>query len=580
MKILKILFVFIFCLILMSCGKEYTVTFDTNGGTIIESVKVKKGGKIAKPSDPIKEGYKFNGWYFNDEEWSFTENVVTNDIELTSKWESNEYKIIFDTDGGNIIEDITLKIGDKIIKPNDPVKEGHTFDGWYYNNEAWNFEENLVTENITLTSKWIVNEYTITINNEDGSILNTIILKYGDEINIEDPSKEGYVFAGWDQDLPNYMPASNLIITPIFEDAIIKLGSSGPLSGSASYYGLAVKKGIELAIEEINNSGGVKVGDIYKEFSLVDFIDDQMEAYKAANGLKTLLEKDVDLVLGAVSSGASEGLISEAKKVGIPVITPTAPADKLTVGDTGYQRNERYNVFRACYNDSYQGKYMAKYAKEAGYDKAYVIFNSDDDYSIGLKNAFVETAEANGMTVVVQGHSYGYMDYTSLWTPILEGGYDCVYIPEYYETVYNILKKGYVLGYQGVCYGGDGWDGVIQQVKEGDDASFLEKCFYTNHYFGASENEAVKNFIKVYEAKYNGEVPSIFSALGYDAVYIAKQAIEQAGSTDYDKVINALTYGTYKGLVTSNEEFSYKDGNPQKELFVITFKDGKEVEAK
>ena len=148
------------------------------------------------------------------------------------------------------------------------------------------------------------------------------------------------------------------------------------------------------------------------------------------------------------------------------------------------------------------------------------------------------------------------------------------------EKVYNILKTGYAAGFTGVCYGGDGWDGVIQQVKEGDDASFLENCFYTNHYFGASESPAVKKFVDAYKAAYDGEVPVSFAALGYDAVYIVKQAIEAAGSLEYADVVAALTNGTFSGLVTSSEGFKFKDGNPEKAATVITFKDGKEVEAK
>ncbi len=364
------------------------------------------------------------------------------------------------------------------------------------------------------------------------------------------------------------------------ESNTVKLGSSGPLSGSTSIYGLAVKKGVELAIEEINKAGGVKVGDEYKEFELVDFINDEADATKAGAALTTLVSKNVDVVIGAVTSGATEGLIGEAVKEGVPVITPTGTADKLTVGEDGNQRDKRNNIFRACFYDSYQGEYMAKYAKEAGYDKAYVLFNNDDDYSVGLKDAFVATAEAAGMTVVAQGYAKDVKDFNSFWSPILAGGYQCVYVPDYYETVYNVLKTGYAAGYTGVCYGGDGWDGVIQQVKEGDDASFLENCFYTNHYFGASENAVVKKFVDAYKAKYDGETPVSFAALGYDAVYIAKQAIEQAGSTDYAKVVEALTNGTFDGLVTSSAGFQFNKGNPEKEAVVITFKDGKEVEAK
>ena len=362
------------------------------------------------------------------------------------------------------------------------------------------------------------------------------------------------------------------------EAETIKIGSSGPLSGSVSIYGLAVKEGVELAIEEINAAGGVNVNGEMKKLELVDFVNDEADAKKAAAALTSLISKDVDVVVGAVTSGATEGLIAEAVKHGVPVITPTGTADKLTVGDNGDERDVRYNVFRACFFDSYQGTYMGQYAVEKGVKKAYVLYNNDEDYSKGLKDAFVETATAGNVEVNTAAYSKQDKDFNAFWVPILEGGYDCVYVPDYYENVYNILKTGYAKGYTGVCYGGDGWDGVIKQVKEGEDASFLENCFYTNHYFGESENPAVKTFVEKYQAKY-GSIPVSFAALGYDAVYIAKQAIEAAKSVEYDAVVEALTNGTFTGLVTSSEPFSFKNGNPEKAAVVITFKDGKEVEA-
>lgn len=359
----------------------------------------------------------------------------------------------------------------------------------------------------------------------------------------------------------------------------VKIGSCGPLSGSVSIYGTAVKEGVELAVAEINAAGGVNVNGTMKQLELVDFINDEADAKKASAALTTLMEQDVDLVVGAVTSGATEGLIGEAIKQGVPVITPTGTADKLTVGDNGTERNIRYNVFRACFYDSYQGKYMAEYANEQGLKKAYVLYNLDEDYSIGLKNAFVETATEKGLTVDTASYNKNDKNFDAFWIPILEGGYDCVYVPDYYQNVYNILKTGYGKGYQGVCYGGDGWDGVIQQLQADEDPSYLEKCFYTNHYFGESESQTVKDFVQKYQAKY-GKAPVSFAALGYDAVYIAKQAIEAAGTVEYKSVIDALNAGTFSNLVTSAKPFTFKDGNPEKDAVVITFKDGKEVEAK
>ena len=362
------------------------------------------------------------------------------------------------------------------------------------------------------------------------------------------------------------------------ESETIKLGSSGPLSGSVSIYGLAVKEGVELAVEEINAAGGVDVDGKMMKLELVDFVNDEADPKKAAAALTSLISKDVDVVVGAVTSGATEGLIAEAVKHGVPVITPTGTADKLTVGDNGDERDVRYNVFRACFYDSYQGKFMGEYAADQGVKNAYVLYNNDEDYSKGLKDAFVETATANNVNVVTAAYSKQDKDFNAFWVPILEGGYDCVYVPDYYENVYNILKTGYAKGYEGVCYGGDGWDGVIKQVKEGEDASFLENCFYTNHYFGESESPAVKTFVEKYQAKY-GSIPVSFAALGYDAVYIAKQAIEACDSLEYDAVVEALTTGTFSGLVTSSTPFTFNNGNPEKAAVVITFKDGKEVEA-
>ena len=184
------------------------------------------------------------------------------------------------------------------------------------------------------------------------------------------------------------------------------------------------------------------------------------------------------------------------------------------------------------------------------------------------------------MTVTAVGYDKEVKDFTSFVAPIASGNFECVYLPDYYENVYNITSTLYGAGYEGFCYGGDGWDGVLAQVKEGDDASFLEKCAYTNHYFGGSEAAAVKKFVAAYGAKYDGEVPVSFAALGYDAVYIVKQAIEAAGSVDYAKVVDALNNGTFTGLVTSSTGFSFVNGNPEKAATVITFKDGKEVEKK
>ena len=361
----------------------------------------------------------------------------------------------------------------------------------------------------------------------------------------------------------------------------IKLGACGPLSGAVSVYGTAVKKGMELAIEEINANGGVCINGKYVPLTLVDFIDDDAQPTKAGDALNTLVEKGANIILGAITSGATEGLIGEAVKVGIPVITPTGTADKLTAGANGDERVDRENIFRACFNDSYQGEYMARRAKEQGYEKVYILYNNDDSYSVNLKDAFVETALSLGIQTKVQGYYVSTNSFDSNWATIKAEGYECVFVPDYYDKVYTVLKAGAACGYEGVVYGCDGWDGVTSQLNpyDGFDTTFLEQCYYTSHFFAGSSYYRVQEFVEAYSNKY-GETPWAFAALGYDAVYMAVMAIEKCGSVEYKDIIDALSYMQFSGLVTSSESFEMQDGSPQKECVVISFKDAKEVEAK
>ena len=388
------------------------------------------------------------------------------------------YQVVLETEEGEVIDVITVQNGKKIEKPLDPVKEGYTFLGWYYGEEIWSFIGYVVTENMKLTAKYQINQYTIYFNTNGGNYIDSITLDYNSPIILpNDPVRPGYQFLQWDVEIPTNMPGYNIIANAIWEKSenSIMIGSSGPLSGSVSIFGQVVKRGIELAIEEINKAGGVNVNGKMHQLELLDFYNDEADPNKAGAALTSLVEKGADIIVGAVTSGATEGLITEAVKHGVPVITPTGTADKLTIGDSGDERDIRYNIFRACFYDSYQGKFMAEYASSQGIKKAFVLYNNSDDYSKSLKDAFVETAKSKGIQVDTVAYSNYDRDFNPFWARILSGGYDCVYVPDYYENVYNILKTGYAKGYTGVCYGGDGWDGVIKQVKEGEDTSYLEK---------------------------------------------------------------------------------------------------------
>ena len=141
---------------------KYTVKFETDGGNKVPSVTVEENKTIVKPADPIKEGYKFLGWYNGKNKFDFATKITKN-ITLTAKWEKIEtpseplepktYSVTFDTAGGSAIPSLTVKEGETITKPNDPTKEGYTFIGWYYNDTLYNFSTE-VTSDVTLAAKW------------------------------------------------------------------------------------------------------------------------------------------------------------------------------------------------------------------------------------------------------------------------------------------------------------------------------------------------------------------------------------------------------------------------------------------
>lgn len=157
----------LFAVSVTSCGddndqelQQFTVTFNTQGGSKIASQTVTNGEKIAEPTKPIKDGYAFAGWYTEESYthiWNFEKDIVTRDITLYAKWEVAEFIVTFDTKGGSSIEAQPVAQGAKVQRPLPPTKDGFVFDDWYTDEaltQVYDFNT-LVTGNITLYAKWI-----------------------------------------------------------------------------------------------------------------------------------------------------------------------------------------------------------------------------------------------------------------------------------------------------------------------------------------------------------------------------------------------------------------------------------------
>ena len=183
---------------------QYTITFDSDGGSDVASITADYKSTVTKPTDPTKEGYTFAGW-----SPEFPETMPLNGAALKATWTPNQYTITFDSDGGSEVASITADYKSTVTKPADPTKEGYTFAGW-----SPEFPETMPLNGAALKATWTINQYTITFDSNGGTAVAPITQDYGTNVTAPaDPTKEGYTFAGWDKAVPETMPAENMTLT-------------------------------------------------------------------------------------------------------------------------------------------------------------------------------------------------------------------------------------------------------------------------------------------------------------------------------------------------------------------------------
>ncbi len=357
------------------------------------------------------------------------------------------------------------------------------------------------------------------------------------------------------------------------EGDTITLGLIGPMTGSLAVYGTHIQSGAELAIEQINEEGGITIGD--KSYQLATEVkDDQGDSTECLNAFNALLSDGIELVIGSATSGCTSAITSLANSENVCLITPSGTSDSLTT--------EMDYVFRTCFKDSFQGKLAAQYAKDEGYKKVGIVYCSADTYSAGLRDAFTEAAEELGIEIVAEESvaSMAEVDYSNQFNKMVSEGAELVFTPFYYDVMGPYLvPQARQAGFEGVLLGADGVDNTETTIPEGMDLSVYNDVLFVNHY--ATElatSDISSKFVSTYEEKY-GETPNNFDALGYDAVLVYKDAIEKSGSIEGPVVQAALAdtsvvYDCASGTFSFDETgtpiktgvlvgYSYKEGDSE-----------------
>ena len=351
------------------------------------------------------------------------------------------------------------------------------------------------------------------------------------------------------------------------EGDTIKIGVNLELSGAVAAYGTAEKEGIDLAVEEINESGGI----LGKQIEIVskDNKSDNNESATVAANLTT--NDKVVAMIGPATSGATKAALPNVTKAQVPLVTPSGTDDAITVSSDKVQGF----AFRSCFQDSFQGTILAKYAADnLDAKKAIILGDNSSDYANGLSAAFKDSY--NGDIVLEENFTEGDKDFQAVFTKIKNADFDVLFIPGYYTEAGLIIKQARELGIDQPIIGADGFGD--EKMVQTAGAENVSDVYYTGHFSTkAPANDKVEPFVEAFKAKYSKE-PSAFNALAYDAVYMIKQAIEDQDSADSTAIAEGLSaLKNFQGV--TGEITMDKNHNPEKSAVVLGLTEGKETSA-
>lgn len=293
------------------------------------------------------------------------------------------------------------------------------------------------------------------------------------------------------------------------ETTTIHIGVIGPMTGAAAVYGLAVARGAEIAMEEINAAGKVNI--------VLDVQDDENDAEKSINAT---LDKGTQVILGCVTTTPCIAVSAQAYDERVFMLTPSASSLEVIAN--------KDNAYQVCFTDPAQGSASAEYIfnKKVG-ERVAIIYNNADTYSTGIYQTFESKAAELGLNIVsVTTFTNDTTDFSVQVTEAKNAGADVVFLPIYYTPASQILNAANTMGYKPVFFGVDGMDGIL--TMPGFDVALAEDVMLLTPFSADAPDELTKSFVGKYQEKY-GEVPNQFAADAYDGIYALAAAAEKAG---------------------------------------------------
>ncbi|MBL8604203.1 MAG: ABC transporter substrate-binding protein [Myxococcales bacterium] len=305
------------------------------------------------------------------------------------------------------------------------------------------------------------------------------------------------------------------------------LGLYCSLTGSQADFGIATRRGVELAVDALNAQGGLLGHPV--RLAVADTRGDSGEA---ASAVTRLIDNDgATVVVGEIASALSLAGARVCQRKRVPMITPSSTSPDVTrVGD---------HVFRVCFIDPWQGEVMARFARNTLHlDRVAIFKDQGSPYSVGLAEAFQRSFTALGGSVVdTQAYRAGDTHFSAQLTSLLGHQPQGLFVPGYYQEVALIAREARGQGFQGRFLGGDGWD--APSLTQIDDNRLVGDFFSEGFAPEGATNPVAQDFVRKFRERYHTD-PNGLAALGYDAAVVAFDAIRRAGSNDGAAVRAAL----------------------------------------
>ena len=325
------------------------------------------------------------------------------------------------------------------------------------------------------------------------------------------------------------------------------IGVSGPLTGAAAVYGVAVQNSAQMAVDEINAAGGLN-GVNFKLIAT----DDTHDATKVATNYSSMLEQGMQVSLGTVTTAPGLEWANLSVEDNVFFLTPSASGDDIPANDNGFQM---------CFADGNQGAVAADYVNTLGLKKIGIFYKSDDPYSNGIYKQFKEALDTSIETVEAVFTAANETDFSSQISELKDCSF--IFMPIYYQPASIFMTQAKdIIAKDAVYYGCDGFDGLAGQL---DLSTIPQEVSMLSHFNSNAKDGAAGNFIKKYTEKFGTDTLNQFGASAYDCVYAiygAMKAAIEAGTeipvtisaSDLCEILKGQFTGeyTYSGVTGEN----------------------------